>query len=295
MWSDMADTEEDAPEGASFAKASETRSGEHAIRTVAMKLSYLGGPFRGFARQPGLLTVQGEIEKALSILFRREVETVCAGRTDAGVHARGQVVSFELFENELAVRSLHSVMRSVNALVDDGIEARAITIAPDGFSARFDAMWREYRYRLNRGPCVPLFTRDLTWQIDGAEKLNLDAMRAAAELLVGEHDFKSFCVTASAIGRSTKREVFSIDIYEEDQLGEPATVVKVVGNAFLHSMVRTIVGTLSEVGCGRRDPAWVGEVIEARERSAAGATAPAKGLVLWHVEYGDRLRWEDGR
>ncbi len=265
------------------------------LSTLAMRLSYIGSPFCGFARQPGQTTVQGEIETALSTVFRREILTVCAGRTDSGVHAKGQVVSFELFDDELSAKGLSSLERSVNALTCDGISARKIVVAPPGFSARFDARTREYRYRLFRGAPRPLFMRDFTWDVGGGKPLDLNAMREGAALLVGEHDFKSFCVAASAVGKNTVREILSIDIYEEEQMGEPGIVVRVVGNAFLHSMVRTLVGTLCEVGCGRRRPEWVGEVLERRDRSVAGQTAPAHGLVLWDVDYGDRVDWDDGR
>ena len=114
-------------------------------------------------------------------------------------------------------------------------------------------------------------------------------MRAAAALLVGEHDFRSFCVTNSAIGKRTVRRVETIEIAEEYILGEPCLTVRVVGNAFLHSMVRTIVGSLAEVGVGRYEPGWVGEALAAKERSAAGQTAPACGLTLWSVEYPDEV------
>ncbi len=112
-------------------------------------------------------------------------------------------------------------------------------------------------------------------------------MREAAALLVGEHDFRSFCVTESAVGQRTVRRVDTVELLDEEHLGESCLMLRVVGNAFLHSMVRVIVGTLVEVGAGRRTPAWVGDVLAARTRSAAGPTAPAHGLTLWRVEYPD--------
>ena len=115
-------------------------------------------------------------------------------------------------------------------------------------------------------------------------------MRRAAEHLVGEHDFKSFCMAASAEGKSTMRNVFSIDVTREDAWGENLVVITVKGNAFLHSMVRTIVGTLVAVGLGRRKPEWIAEVLDARNRAAAGENAPAQGLVFWNVSYeGERV------
>lgn len=248
--------------------------------TVVLVASYDGSGFAGFARQPGLETVQGRIEHALSTILRRECETVGAGRTDAGVHALGQVVSFHADGSEPDPSTL---LRSLNALVGDGIVVTEVRLAPDGFSARHSAIAREYRYRLVPGPVPPLFLAPYAWWVKGS--LDLGAMRAAASALVGEHDFRSFCVAASAEGQHTQRRLDNIEIEPETALGEHSVVVRVVGNAFLHSMVRTIVGSLVEVGLGRRPESWIAEVLEARERAAAGPTAPAWGLVLWHVQY----------
>ena len=256
-------------------------------RSIALKVAYRGDPFNGFARQEGLPTVQGELERALSTVMRCEIETVCAGRTDAGVHASGQVVSAEVPGEYFEAGTHEKLQRSLNALVDERIRVLRIVDAPDGFSARFDATRREYRYRIACG-IQPLFSDDYTWWIASPRSLDVDAMREGALHLVGEHDFKSFCVAASAEGKNTVRCIESIEILEDDLCGEPGWVVRIVGNAFLHSMVRTIVGTLVEVGSGRRGPDWVREVLEARNRIAAGPTAPAKGLVFWRVTY-DRL------
>ena len=212
--------------------------------TLALTLSYNGAPFSGFARQPGQTTVQGDLEDALRMLFRRDVETTCAGRTDAGVHALGQVV---------------------------------------GFSARFDAQAREYHYHLCVDSTCPIFMKDFSWFVPGG--LDITAMEAGAQYLLGEHDFKSFCMAASAEGKPTHRNVREISFHPETVMGENLMSIKVVGNAFLHSMVRTIVGTLVMVGKGQRDADWVGEVLEACDRRVAGENAPAQGLVFWRVIY----------
>jgi tRNA pseudouridine38-40 synthase len=247
---------------------------------LALTVSYDGKPFAGFARQTGQRTVQGSLEAALSVVLRREVEIAVAGRTDAGVHALGQVVSVPAVGDE---PDDVAVIRSLNALVERGIVVREIRHARPGFSARFDAVSREYRYRIVSGPVPPLFLAPVAWWVKAP--LDVEAMRAAAALLVGEHDFRSFCVALSAEGKRTMRRVDSIDFAEEEHLGERCLVVRVLGNAFLHSMVRVIVGTLVEIGAGRREPSWVAEVLAARERAAAGPTAPAHGLTLWAVEY----------
>lgn len=254
--------------------------------TLALTVAYDGAPFAGFARQPEQPTVQGSLENALNVALRRDVETVGAGRTDAGVHALGQVVSFEANGDE---PDPHTLTRSLNALVPEGIVVREVRRARAGFSARFDAISREYRYRLVTGAVPPLFLRDVSWWVK--RDLDLTAMSTAAVHLLGEHDFRSFCVADSAEGKRTVRKLDMLEVIEESHLGERCLTVHVVGNAFLHSMVRTIVGTLVEVGVGRRDDSWVAEVLEARDRGVAGPTAPANGLTLWRVRYADDV-WE---
>lgn len=133
--------------------------------TFSATVAYDGAPFAGFAKQPGQLTVQGELERALSLLFRRPVDVVCAGRTDAGVHARGQVVSFDIDACELRDRTPYNLRRSLNALTCEGIVVRAVEERPRGFSARFDAQWREYKYFLATGDTPPVFTDRTAWYV----------------------------------------------------------------------------------------------------------------------------------
>ena len=160
-----------------------------------------------------------------------------------------------------------------------------VTRAVAGFSARHSAIRREYRYTLVPGPVPPLFLRSTAWWVKRA--LDVGAMRDAGALLIGEHDFRSFCVAESAKGRVTRRRIEKLEVYPDVQLGERAIVVRVVGNAFLHSMVRVIVGSLVEVGSGRHPAGWIADALESRDRSAAGPTAPPHGLVLWRVEYAE--------
>lgn len=251
--------------------------------TLALTVSYDGAPFCGFARQPGLSTVQGELEQALRIVFRREMETTCAGRTDTGVHALGQVVSFDVTEQELAERPARALLRSLNALTHDAIAVRDVQQRPDGFSARFDATAREYRYFLHTSEAEPLVMRDYCWHVPGV--LDIDAMREGAAHLIGEHDFKSFCLAASAEGKPTCRNVMRIDISPCQVMGDDFVCITIVGNAFLHSMVRAIVGSLLAIGRGRRSPEWMADVLRARDRGAAGENAPAQGLIFWHVAF----------
>ena len=247
---------------------------------VVLTVAYSGTGFSGFARQEDAVTVQGRLEEALATVLRRPTDTVCAGRTDAGVHARGQVVSFDATGGEPEPADL---ARSLTAIAGAGIAVTEIRYAVPGFSARFDAVSREYRYRIAPGPTPPVFTGQVAWWVRSS--LDIEAMRDAASLLVGEHDFRSFCVTESAQGKRTVRRVDAIRVLETEELGEAVVEIRVVGNAFLHSMVRVIVGSLVEVGQGRRQAAWLADVLAARDRSAAGPTAPAHGLTLWEVVY----------
>lgn len=259
---------------------------------LSMTVAYNGVPFAGFARQPGQLTVQGSIEEALSLIFRTPIETVCAGRTDSGVHARGQVVSFSVPAEEWQQRSEYKFLRSMNALTHEDISIRSVEEREPGFSARFSATMREYRYFICTDKAAPLLMKNFCWHVP--KDLDVAAMREAAAYLIGEHDFKSFCVAASAEGKSTMRNVFQVSVDHSELWGESLIVITVKGNAFLHSMVRTIVGTLVAVGTGHRTPDWVLNVLEARDRGAAGENAPAQGLVFWRVSY-EGVRVHDSR
>ncbi|WP_251197535.1 tRNA pseudouridine(38-40) synthase TruA [Anaerotardibacter muris] len=260
---------------------------------IAAWLTYNGAPFSGFARQNGQRTVQGSIEEALELLFHREVETTCAGRTDTGVHALCQVVSFDLLPDEWFRRKPDTLLRSLNALTHEAISFREVRPMPEDFSARFSAMSREYHYYLCTDDAPPLLMESFCWHV--AKPLDIEAMRNAAHYLIGEHDFKSFCMAVSAKGKPTKRFVSEVSFTQEQIWNSNFIRIRVVGNAFLHSMVRTMVGTLALVGAGKRPPEWVKEVLEARNRQAAGQNAPAQGLVLWNVVYPEEDFYYDPR
>ncbi|MCL2826478.1 MAG: tRNA pseudouridine(38-40) synthase TruA [Eggerthellaceae bacterium] len=246
-------------------------------------MAYEGSAFSGFARQNGPLTVQGSLNDALEVLYKRPVETTCAGRTDAGVHALRQVVSFDLDGEEFASRSLEALKRSLNALIDDHAVVCGIKEKPFGFSARFDAVSREYRYFISAESARPVLIGNRVWHV--GRPLDIFAMQEGAAFLVGEHDFKSFCQAESAKEKPTCRGITEISVGMAEVLGQEVVCIKVVGTSFLHSMVRIIVGTLVAVGLGKHAPAWVEEVLLARERCFAGETAPASGLILWQVCY----------
>lgn len=260
---------------------------------VAAWLSYNGEPFAGFARQNDQLTVQGSIEEALELLFRRQVETTCAGRTDAGVHALCQVVSFDLFDDEWFRRKPESLLKSLNALTHEAISFRSVRPMPEDFSARFSATAREYRYYICTDAAAPLLMEKFSWHL--GKPLDVEKMKEASYYLLGEHDFKSFCMAVSAKGKPTHRYVAQISFKQEQIWNSNFVVMTVIGNAFLHSMVRTMVGTLVLVGLGKRSPEWVREVLQACNRQAAGQNAPAEGLVLWNVNYQEQHFYYDPR
>ena len=250
--------------------------------TLVIRLGYRGADFAGFAEQPGVRTVAGELRRALETVLRRPCELTCAGRTDAGVHAIAQYVSVPVTAEELALPGARLV-RSLVALTPDDLSVQGLYRAPAGFSARFDAISRSYRYRIAASQARPVLAWDHAWWYRGS--LDVDAMAGAARALLGEHDFKSFCKASSAEGKPTCRYVAALDVSRVREAGEELVTIDITGNAFLHNMVRTIAGSLVEVGRGHRPPRWLAEVLAARDRTAAGPCAPAKGLTFVGVAY----------
>lgn len=250
--------------------------------TLVFRLGYDGAAFSGFAEQPSQRTVAGEVRRALETFLRRPIDLTCAGRTDAGVHAISQYVSVPAYESELEITH-RRWMRAMAALLPNDIALGEVYHAAPGFSARFDARARAYTYRIATGDAPPLLTRNVTWW--HRLPLDVEAMERAAACLIGEHDFKSFCKVSSAIGKPTCRNVMSVGFEQASALGEDHIAFTITGNAFLHSMVRTIVGSLVEVGCHRRDPQWLADALDACDRQAAGPTAPARGLCFMDVTY----------
>lgn len=237
-----------------------------------LDLAYDGSGFRGYARQSGLRTVQGELEQALATYLGTSVETSVAGRTDAGVHAHGQVVSF-LYEGEV---DLGRLQRGLGGIVGPEISILAISQESADFNARFSATWRRYRYLIDTGPAHDPLTRGFVWHV--GRELDVDAMGAASSAFLGEHDFSSFC--RSVEGKSNVRRLDEFSLFERDLLE-----IWVQANAFCHQMVRSIVGYLYDVGRGFSDGGLVDSVIAARDRSRVATVAPAHGLTLWAVGY----------
>ncbi len=240
--------------------------------TYRLDLAYDGTDFHGYARQDNVPTVQGALEAAL---FRRTgvVDTTVAGRTDGGVHAEGQVVSF-VITNPVDEMLLQ---RSLNSQLGPAIAVNAVTKVPDEFHARFSATGRSYRYQIWNGRVHDPLSARTSWHVP--DPLDVSAMVASIGVVVGVHDFTSLCKKAP--GRSTMREVREASWVRDGDLVELA----ISANAFCHHMVRSIVSASVEIGLGRLEPEAMGDILEARDRTRATGTAPARGLTLISVEY----------
>ena len=240
-----------------------------------MVLEYDGTDYHGWQLQPDARTLQGVLETALATVLRHPVRVAASGRTDAGVHALGQVATFRT-DQSVEARDLR---RSLNALTPPDVAVREITAVPDTFDARRHATARVYEYRIWTQPWRSAFWHRFTWHV--SRSLDLGAMRFAAAALAGRHDFSAFrasdCDADTAV-----REVFHSGFTETEGL----CVYRVEANAFLKHMVRAIVGTLVEVGTGQRPAEDVARVLASRQRARAGQTAPPQGLVLVSVRYG---------
>ena len=249
-----------------------SRSYAPSMSTWRIDLSYDGSGYRGYAVQEGLRTVQGELDQALETILRAGVVTSVAGRTDAGVHARHQVVTFQHPEVDPA-----ALARSLNGILGPEISVQEVSEAPDGFSARFSATWRRYRYLIDCGAAPDPLRRHEAWF--PGRSVDLPAMRDVAADLVGEHDFSSFCRHVE--GKSNVRRLTSAEWVEQGAFLE----FWIEANAFCHQMVRSLVGHCYDVGRGFSERGSTGTVIAAKDRSQVATVAPAHGLTLWEVGY----------
>jgi tRNA pseudouridine38-40 synthase len=259
------------------------------MSTFKITLAYDGTEFVGWQRQASGTSIQGLLEEALCDLDQSDVAVIGAGRTDAGVHALGQVASFSLRRSF----DCNTIVGALNARLPASVRVVAAEHVSDAFHARFHAVAKTYRYRIWNADVLSPFERCYAWHVIG--RLDLDAMRKAARLIEGPHDFAAFQASGSST-RSTEREIYSsrlvlkppaiADAGAGIETGEPALMTyEVRGNGFLRHMVRAIVGTLVEIGRGRHEIEWMSDVLAARDRTRAGPTAPPQGLVLVAVEY----------
>ncbi|GIW72890.1 MAG: tRNA pseudouridine synthase A [Planctomycetota bacterium] len=245
----------------------------HAERTLRLTVAYDGTDFHGWQEQPGLRTVAGELRAALERVLRHPVALQGASRTDAGVHARGQVAS-------LRTRSRLPCERLLGALwaaLPPDLAVCDLVEAPPDFDARFSARAKHYRYRILCGRAPDPLERRTSWHVRGA--LDVERLRQAAALLVGTHDFRGFARASDR--RPSVRTLYRFAVEEHGRI----IVLDVEGDGFLYTMVRAMAGTLVEVGLGRRPVECVREVLARRQRALAGPTAPPHGLCLERVFY----------
>jgi tRNA pseudouridine38-40 synthase len=248
---------------------------------LKLLIAYDGTDFRGFAAQDGLRTVEGVLTEALEKILRRPAESfelVCAGRTDKGVHARGQVVSLAA-PAEVDCDEVH---RAVNRMIGPEVVVRRVELVAADFDARRSAHWRRYRYTITNGPEPDPFLARYAWWVP--EPLDLRVLRLAADPFVGEHDFAAFCRRGPE-GSTTTRRVLEARWRPAD--GDDVVHFDIRARAFCWQMVRSIVGTLVEAGSGKRRPGDVLGILRSRDRARAGQLAPAHGLCLWDVGYED--------
>lgn len=250
-----------------------------------LTVAYDGSGFHGFAPQPGMPTVAGALREALEKVLGAPTELTCAGRTDSGVHAWGQVVSFDAPAERFEPRA---VQRSLNRICGPAIVVREAAIAPEGFDARHSALGRTYRYTIVNRPVPDPFTAHVAWHVD--TPLDLDLLRLGCDPLIGEHDFSAFCRKATrrdglpvSLTRNVRRAAWA-------DLGDGVLRFEVEANAFCHQMVRSLVGTLVDVGTTRVHAGQILGILAGGSRDAAGQLAPPQGLCLWHVAYPDDLR-----
>ncbi|MEO3793745.1 tRNA pseudouridine(38-40) synthase TruA [Nonomuraea sp. B10E15] len=259
---------------------------------LRLDLAYDGTEFSGWARQPGRRTVQGEIEQALGRILRlgEPAQLTVAGRTDAGVHARGQVSHVDVPEGSMAEldgnrgplgidERLAALVRRLGGVLPPDVRVHRVSVASEGFDARFSALFRRYAYRVSDavGGVDPLRRREVVWH---NRPLDDGALDAAAARLIGEHDFAAFCKKRE--GATTIRELQRLDWVREQ---DGTLVATVVADAFCHSMVRALVGSLLAAGDGRRPVEWPGEVLGRAVRDSGVHVAPAHGLCLEEVGY----------
>lgn len=254
------------------------------MRHFKATLAYDGTDFYGWQVQPDRQTVQGELRRVLAEIEGGPVDVQGAGRTDAGVHALGQVASFAL-ANPIPAENL---LKALNRLLPDTVRILSLEAVPSSFHARHSARGKLYEYRIWRGDICPPF--DVRYFYHHPYPLDETAMRRAAAEFAGTHDFRSFVASGGGEIESTVRSI-SLSTLNRDR---EKLIYQVQGNGFLYHMVRNIVGTLLEVGRGRLQPDNMEVILRRRQRSAAGATAPAKGLFLVRVDYEEEMQKPPG-
>lgn len=267
------------------------------MRRIFLKVAYDGTDFHGWQLQPGVRTVEGELNRALSELTKEEITVIGASRTDAGVHALGNVA---VFDSESTIPP-NRFSYAVNTLLPDDVKVVFSKEVSADWHPRKNACRKTYEYRIYTGEFDDPLKRRNSWHV--SYRLDADKMQKAAQYLVGEHDFVSFC-SVHTQAESTVRTIYSIDVIEEKREGPDedsgekiagggndgtATgsdfIIRICGNGFLYNMVRIIAGSLAETGSGKQSPEWMEEVLKSRDRTKGGPTAPPQGLLLKQIVY----------
>jgi tRNA pseudouridine38-40 synthase len=253
---------------------------EGGFRRLRMDIAYDGTNFYGWGAQPDRRTIQDLVEEAISRISRVDSESIVAGRTDAGVHATGQVIHVDvpdaIFAGELNYKDFRY---KLNRILDEDVRIMAITDAPAGFHARFSALRRHYVYKLidNNDVIPPLSRHDVaSWY----RPLDVDRMNEASKLVLGHHDFAAFCKFRQ--GSTTIR---TLEKYEWKRSDDGLLIADVVADAFCYSMVRNLVGAVVCVADGRKEPSWIAELLANKERVSDSLVFPARGLTLYQVDY----------
>ncbi len=249
---------------------------KHKFNTKLL-IAYDGTEFSGWQTQPNSLSVQEQIEKALKIILREDIRLTGSGRTDAGVHALGQVANFHS-DNQ---PDLHRLKVSLNGILSDDIRILEATSVPSDFHARYSAVGKCYLYHIHTDPVMLPFNRKYAWHIK--QKIDLNLLIAATKHFIGEKNFLSFANEshAGSAAKNPIRNLYRLDVIQE----EGGIRLEFEGNGFLYKMVRNIVGTLSEVAAGKRNPDEIPEIFAAKDRKKAGRAAPPEGLFLSKVYY----------
>ncbi len=253
---------------------------ESGFRRLRLDVAYDGSNFYGWAAQPDRRTIQDLLEEAISRIARVDVESIVAGRTDAGVHATGQVVHVDVPDSIFGAELTYKDLRyKLNRILDEDVRIMAITDAPAGFHARFSALRRYYSYKIldNNDVIAPLSRHDVaSWY----RPLEVKLMNKASALVLGHHDFAAFCKFKE--GGTTIR---TLEKFQWERSSDGILVADVVADAFCYSMVRNLVGAVVCVADGRKDPSWMGELLANKERVSDSLVFPARGLTLYQVDY----------
>ena len=244
------------------------------MRNIKLIIEYDGKDFNGWQKQPNKLNIQGEIERAIKEITGEDVELNASGRTDAGVHALGQVANFKTNSNipveKIPIALNTKLKRSIRILLAEEVE--------ESFHSRYNCKKKTYRYVINNSENGTAIYRDLEYNF--SQKLDVGKMKNAAQYFVGEHDFKGFKASGTS-AKSSVRTIYKADVYKENE----KVIIELTGNGFLYNMVRIISGTLIEVGVGKILPEEIQDIIKSGKRERAGKTLPPQGLYLVRVEY----------